>query len=136
MGKKKKKKGRGADLSSSLSGINASEYVSLEDLAPLAMEKIEALSVEGLRIQSGMSEEEAPSNISAHPIGKISSLQGKSAESKLSLGLEGTAGLQLLDVKQTGGDVDGLMGLSITLDEWMRLDSGVVDEEEQFSDRA
>lgn len=128
---KKKKKGRGA----SLGAISASEYVSLEDLAPLAMEKIEALSIEGLRIQSGMSEEEAPSNISAHPIGEISSLQGKSAENTLSLGLEGTAGLQLLDVKQTGGDVDGLMGLSITLDEWMRLDSGVVDEEEQFSDR-
>ncbi|CAM0952180.1 unnamed protein product [Alopecurus aequalis] len=131
----KKKKGRGADLSSSLGGINASEYVSLEDLAPLAMEKIEALSIEGLRIQSGMSEEEAPSNISAHPIGEVSSLQGKSVENTLSLGLEGTAGLQLLDVKQSGGDVDGLMGLSITLDEWMRLDSGVVDEEEQFSDR-
>ncbi|XP_048564012.1 protein PLASTID MOVEMENT IMPAIRED 1-RELATED 1-like [Triticum urartu] len=132
---KKKKKERGADLSSSLGAISASEYVSLEDLAPLAMEKIEALSIEGLRIQSGMSEEEAPSNISAHPIGEISSLQGKSAENTLSLGLEGTAGLQLLDVKQAGGDVDGLMGLSITLDEWMRLDSGVVDEEEQFSDR-
>jgi hypothetical protein len=53
----------------------------------------------------------------------------------LSLGLEGTAGLQLLDVKQSGEEVDGLMGLSITLDEWMRLDSGVVDEEEQYSDR-
>uniref|UniRef100_A0ACD5VQ90 Uncharacterized protein n=1 Tax=Avena sativa TaxID=4498 RepID=A0ACD5VQ90_AVESA len=135
LGKKKKKKGRGADLSSSLGGINASEYVSLEDLAPLAMEKIEALSIEGLRIQSGMSEEEAPSNISAHPVGEISSLQGKGAENTGSLGLEGTAGLQLMDVKQSGGDVDGLMGLSITLDEWMRLDSGVVDEEEQFSDR-
>jgi LysM repeat protein len=131
----KKKKRRGADLSSSLGGINASEYVSLEDLAPLAMEKIEALSIEGLRIQSGMSEEEAPSNISAHPVGEISSLQGKCAENTRTLGLEGTAGLQLLDVKQSGGDVDGLMGLSITLDEWMRLDSGVVDEEEQFSDR-
>ncbi|CAO2183078.1 unnamed protein product [Urochloa humidicola] len=131
----KKKKGRCADLSSSLGGENASEYVSLEDLAPLAMEKIEALSIEGLRIQSGMSEEEAPSNISAKHIGEFSSLQGKSAENTWSLGLEGTAGLQLLDVKQSGEEVDGLMGLSITLDEWMRLDSGVVDEEEQHSDR-
>ncbi|KAJ1285104.1 hypothetical protein BS78_03G255000 [Paspalum vaginatum] len=131
----KKRKGRCADLSSSLGGENVSEYVSLEDLAPLAMEKIEALSIEGLRIQSGMSEEEAPSNISAKPIGEFSSLQGKCAENNLSLGLEGTAGLQLLDVKQSGEEVDGLMGLSITLDEWMRLDSGVVDEEEQHSDR-
>ncbi|KAK3161750.1 hypothetical protein QOZ80_1BG0080950 [Eleusine coracana subsp. coracana] len=131
----KKKKVRSADLSSSLGAEKASEYVSLEDLAPLAMEKIEALSIEGLRIQSGMSEEEAPSNISAQPIGEFSSLQGKSAENALSLGLEGTAGLQLLDVKQGGDEVDGLMGLSITLDEWMRLDSGVVSEEEQYSDR-
>ncbi|CAO1945763.1 unnamed protein product [Urochloa humidicola] len=131
----RKKKGRCADLSSSLHGENASEYVLLEDLAPLAMEKIEALSIEGLRIQSGMLEEEAPSNISAKPIGEFSSLQGKSAENTWSLGLEGTAGLQLMDVKQSGEEVDGLMGLSITLDEWMRLDSGVVDEEEQYSDR-
>uniref|UniRef100_A0A0D9WCB8 C2 NT-type domain-containing protein n=1 Tax=Leersia perrieri TaxID=77586 RepID=A0A0D9WCB8_9ORYZ len=131
----KKKKGRCTDLSSSLGRESTSEYVSLEDLAPLAMEKIEALSIEGLRIQSGMSEEDAPSNISAQPIGEFSSLQGKCAGNTLSLGLEGTAGLQLLDVKQSGGDVDGLMGLSITLDEWMRLDSGVVDEDDQFTDR-
>ncbi|GJM93347.1 hypothetical protein PR202_ga09894 [Eleusine coracana subsp. coracana] len=131
----KKKKVRSADLSSSLGAEKESEYVSLEDIAPLAMEKIEALSIEGLRIQSGMSEEEAPSNISAQPIGEFSTLQGKSAENALSLGLEGTAGLQLLDVKQGGDEVDGLMGLSITLDEWMRLDSGVVSEEEQYSDR-
>nr|GFC96372.1 protein plastid movement impaired 1-related 1-like [Tanacetum cinerariifolium] len=48
------------------------EYVSLEDLAPLAMNKIEALSVEGLRIQSGMSDKDAPSNISPQSIGEIS----------------------------------------------------------------
>lgn len=131
----KSKKGRCTDLSSSLGRESTSEYVSLEDLAPLAMEKIEALSIEGLRIQSGMSEEDAPSNISAQPIGEFSSLQGKCAGNTLSLGLEGTAGLQLLDVKQSSGDVDGLMGLSITLDEWMRLDSGIVDEDEQFTDR-
>ncbi|CBI27862.3 unnamed protein product, partial [Vitis vinifera] len=52
--------------SSSLGSDVGSEYVSLEDLAPLAMDKIEALSIEGLRIQSGMVEEDAPSNISAH----------------------------------------------------------------------
>ncbi|XP_040378821.1 protein PLASTID MOVEMENT IMPAIRED 1-RELATED 1 [Oryza brachyantha] len=131
----KNKKGKCTDLSSSLGRESTSEYVSLEDLAPLAMEKIEALSIEGLRIQSGMSEEDAPSNISAQSIGEFSSLQGKCSGNTLSLGLEGTAGLQLLDVKQSGGDVDGLMGLSITLDEWMRLDSGVVDEDDQFTDR-
>ncbi|KAJ0091242.1 hypothetical protein Patl1_13535 [Pistacia atlantica] len=65
-------------LSSTSAGNEiCSEYVSLEDLAPLAMDKIEALSMEGLRIQSGMSDEDAPSNINARSIGEISALQGK-----------------------------------------------------------
>ncbi|KAL4340871.1 hypothetical protein GQ457_08G003410 [Hibiscus cannabinus] len=112
-----------------------SDYVSLEDLAPLAMDKIEALSMEGLRIQSGMSDEDAPSNISAKSIGEISALQGKGFDISGSLGLEGTAGLQLLDMKDTGDNVDGLMGLSLTLDEWMRLDSGDIDDEDQITER-
>nr|GEX97558.1 protein plastid movement impaired 1-related 1-like [Tanacetum cinerariifolium] len=62
------------------------EYVSLEDLAPLAMNKIEALSIEGLRIQVNFDG---------------------------SLGLEGTEGLQLLDVKNSSAghedDDDGIM---------------------------
>ncbi|XWS70056.1 hypothetical protein CRYUN_Cryun03dG0016500 [Craigia yunnanensis] len=111
-----------------------SDYVSLEDLAPLAMDKIEALSMEGLRIQSGMSDEDAPSNISAQSIGEISALQGKGFGISGSLGLEGTAGLQLLDIKDSGDDVDGLMGLSLTLDEWMKLDSGDIDDEDQISE--
>ncbi|XP_027368749.1 protein PLASTID MOVEMENT IMPAIRED 1-RELATED 1-like [Abrus precatorius] len=81
-----------------------SEFVSLEDLTPLAMDKIEALSLEGLRIQSGMSEEDAPSNIIAQSFG------------------------DLLDIKDNSDDVDGIMGLSLTLDEWMRLDSGDIDD--------
>lgn len=129
-----RKKGKGLDLASSVMGEAESEYVSLEDLAPLAMDKIEALSIEGLRIQSGMSDEEAPSNIRAQSIGEISALQGKDAKNNLSLGLEGAGGLQLLDVRDNGDEVDGLMGLSITLDEWMKLDSGIV-EEDQISDR-
>lgn len=132
-----RKKGKGFDSSVSTGGEAASsECVSLEDLAPLAMEKIEALSIEGLRIQSGMSDEEAPSNISPQSIGDISALEGKISQNALSLGLEGTAGLQLLDIKsKEGEDVDGLMGLSLTLDEWMRLDSGLIEEEGEITDR-
>ncbi|KAK1323983.1 hypothetical protein QJS10_CPA02g00515 [Acorus calamus] len=136
-----RKKGKGSsrrfpkmDMGSS-GGDMGSEYVSLEDLAPLAMDKIEALSMEGLRIQSGMSDEEAPSNISPQSIGEISALEGLGARTSGSLGLEGTAGLQLMDIKESCNDVDGLMGLSLTLDEWMRIDSGVVDEEDQTSER-
>ncbi|TKY54446.1 hypothetical protein E2542_SST18854 [Spatholobus suberectus] len=63
--------------SSSVGNQRCSEFVSLVDLAPLAMDKIEALSVEGLRIQSGMSEEDGPSNIIAQSFGDVSALQGK-----------------------------------------------------------
>ncbi|XP_030551920.1 protein PLASTID MOVEMENT IMPAIRED 1-RELATED 1 [Rhodamnia argentea] len=113
-----------------------SEYVSLEDLAPLAMDKIEALSIEGLRIHSGMSDEDAPSNISAQSIGDVSTLQGKGEAISGSLGLEGTGGLQLLDIKERSDDKDeGLMSLSLSLDEWMRLDSGELDDEDQISER-
>ncbi|KAE9604682.1 putative LysM domain, EEIG1/EHBP1 domain-containing protein [Lupinus albus] len=112
-----------------------SEFVSLEDLAPLAMNKIEALSMEGLRIQSGMSREDAPSNIVAQSIGDISALQGKGIDISGSLGLEGAAGLQLLDVKDCSSNgVDGIMGLSLTLDEWMRLDSGEIDDMDNISE--
>lgn len=108
------------------------EYVSLEDLAPLAMDQIEALSLEGLRIQSGMSDEDAPSDITAQSIGEISAFQGKSG----CVGLEGAAGLQLLDIKDDGDDDDdGLMGLSLTLDEWMKLDSGDIGDEDEINER-
>ncbi|KAF7806775.1 protein PLASTID MOVEMENT IMPAIRED 1-RELATED 1 [Senna tora] len=123
--------------SSSLGNQTNSEFASLEDLAPLAMDKIEALSVEGLRIQSGMSDQDAPSNIVAQSIGDVSALQGKGANIGGSLGLDGAAGLQLLDMKDSGDgveSVDGIMGLSLTLDEWMRLDSGEIDDMENISE--
>ncbi|XP_049413257.1 protein PLASTID MOVEMENT IMPAIRED 1-RELATED 1-like isoform X1 [Solanum stenotomum] len=118
-------------LESNSAGLDKdSEYVSLEDLAPLAMDKIEALSIEGLRIQSGMSDEDTPSNVSSKPIGEFSAIEGKEVNFGGAVGLEGTGGLQLLDVKDNdgGGEVDGLMGLSLTLDEWMKLDAGEIDE--------
>ncbi|XP_051131138.1 protein PLASTID MOVEMENT IMPAIRED 1-RELATED 1 [Andrographis paniculata] len=111
------------------------EYVSLEDLAPLAMDKIEALSMEGLRIQSGMSDEEAPSNITAQSIGEFSALKGQTVNAGGSIALDGTGGLQLLDVKDNGEDVDGLMSLSLTLDEWVKLDSGEIDDDDLISER-
>lgn len=123
---------------SSVGNEMGSEYVSLEDLAPLALDKIEALSMEGLRIQSGMSDEDAPSNISAHSIGEISTLQGKGVNDLGgSLGLDGAAGLQLLSIKESNGDdADGLMGLSLSLSEWMKLDSGDIDDDnDQISEK-
>lgn len=113
---------------SSFNGREAfSEYATLEDLALMAMDKIEVLSFEGLRIQTGTSNEEAPSNIIPQSVGDISTLEGRGAKSSWSLDLEGTGG--------SDDDIDGLMGLSLSLDEWMKLDSGIIDDEDQGSDR-
>ncbi|GAU17648.1 hypothetical protein TSUD_07090 [Trifolium subterraneum] len=68
------------------------DSVSLEAIAPMSINEIETLLIEGLRIQSGMSNEEAPSNIHG----------------------------------EIDNDLDGLMGLSVTLDQWSRLDSGII----------
>ncbi|KAG6527227.1 hypothetical protein ZIOFF_009322 [Zingiber officinale] len=130
----RRKKLKGSAQPSCSRGETISEFVSLEDLAPMTMDKIEALSIEGLRIQSGMSDEEAPSNISSQSIGEFSALQGKESGKNCSIGLEGSAGLQLLNIKDNGDEIDGLMDLSLTLDEWMRLDAGIIDED-QVSDR-
>ncbi|KAE8667078.1 Detected protein of unknown function [Hibiscus syriacus] len=77
--------------------------------------KIEALSMEGSRTQSGMSDLDAPANISSQSIGEISSLQGRGFGISGSLGLDGTGGLQLMDIKNSGDDVDGLMGNNFTV---------------------
>ncbi|KDP34059.1 hypothetical protein JCGZ_07630 [Jatropha curcas] len=102
-----------------------SDYVTLENLAPLAVDKIETMSIEGLKIQSGMAEEEAPSSVFPQ------SFEGKSASLSWFLSMEGVAELQELD----GRDVDGLFDLSITLEEWLRLDGGVIGNEDQVSER-
>ncbi|XWS26444.1 hypothetical protein CRYUN_Cryun26dG0033100 [Craigia yunnanensis] len=51
--------------------------VSLENLAPSAMNRIEALAVEGLRIQCGMSNEDAPSSLSPFSSSNMSLITGK-----------------------------------------------------------
>lgn len=121
---------------SKLSGLaNAyAEYVSLEDLAPQALEKIETLSIEGLKIQSDMADQDAPSTINAMSFAKMAAVEGMRVKEKDSFGLEGTACLPLLDMKESSSDSDGLLGMTITLDEWMKLDAGIVDEN-QASDR-
>ncbi|KAK7261022.1 hypothetical protein RIF29_27325 [Crotalaria pallida] len=104
----------------------------LEAIAPMAVNKIENLLMEGLRIQSGMLKEEAPSYI--HPQHtKMPAFGGRSAN----LGgfpalIEGVAKLQLEDSGEIGNDVGGLMDLSITLDQWLRLDSGIIEVDQNL----
>ncbi|KAL9227224.1 hypothetical protein vseg_002944 [Gypsophila vaccaria] len=74
------------------------------DLSSLALNSIEVLTIEGLKIQSGMSNDDAPSSIRVKP------------------------------VNEANNCVDGLWDLSISLDEWLRLDSGMFSDETYGSD--
>ncbi|CAN8252325.1 unnamed protein product [Cochlearia groenlandica] len=76
-----------------------SGYVSLEDLASLAINGIELLSVEGLKIQCSMSDQDPPSIIAPKPMDQ--------------------------------SEVVELINLSLTLDEWLRLDQGISDNRDQ-----
>ncbi|GAV58487.1 NT-C2 domain-containing protein [Cephalotus follicularis] len=108
-------------------------YVSLEDLAPLAMDRIQTLSIEGLRIQSGMSDEEAPSSIRLQSVGKVPGFVVKNVNFNVFL-KSGAAGLQLLDTGDDRNVVEGLMGLSVTLEEWLQLDAGISVDKDQISE--
>lgn len=110
-------------------GEIGSDYVSLEYLAPLALNKIESMSLEGLRIQSHMSDSKAPSSIFPQSGGRITAPHANRGES-LRSGVGG--GLQLSDFRDSDDDdVDELMGLSLSLEEWLRLDAKIIGDEEQ-----
>ncbi|KAF2287059.1 hypothetical protein GH714_037269 [Hevea brasiliensis] len=119
----------------SLSGAKmGSDYATLEYLTPLAMDNIEAMSIEGLKIQSSMSEE-APSSICSKSIENMLAFEGKSANLGLFICSEGAAESQALYPRASGNDVDILLDLSVTLEEWLRLDAGAIDDEDKVSER-
>jgi hypothetical protein len=105
------------------------EFASLEELVLSAMEKIEALAVEGLKIQSDMTEQDAPSSVNVLQSEEMISFVHTRANKSCTLGLEETVGLQSLDANGCNDNVDGLMAMAITLEEWMQLDSGLADED-------
>ncbi|XP_027330273.1 protein PLASTID MOVEMENT IMPAIRED 1-RELATED 1 [Abrus precatorius] len=105
------------------------DSVSLEAVAPMTVNKIESLFIEGLRIQSGMFYEEAPSYIRAHHT-KIPAVGVRRDNLRGFAPSERVAKLQVEDGVEVGNDDDGLMGLSITLDQWLRLDSSIIDGEQ------
>ncbi|KAG7943254.1 hypothetical protein I3843_15G029700 [Carya illinoinensis] len=97
------------------------DHVSLRELVPLAMDRVEALLIDGLRIQTNISDEEVPSSIN-------------SAFSRFHRS-EGSAALQRLDVRGSGSDVKRLMDLSLTLDNWLRLDAGIIGDEDEDNEQ-
>lgn len=85
-------------------------FVFMEDLTPLAMNKIESLAIEGLRIQSNLSDNEAPSSIRP----QFSEVLGSNTASAL----KHWCG------KESDDNEVALVELSVSLDEWLRLDAG------------
>ncbi|KAJ0089978.1 hypothetical protein Patl1_13867 [Pistacia atlantica] len=116
------------------SGLNSdaidSGWASVENFTSLAMDRIETLSIEGLRIQSSMSDADAPSRIRIHPIKK--NFEWKNTNLVRLLNSEGAAELQLLDVRDDAND-DELMDLSVTFDEWLKLDCGIIGDEDHIN---
>ncbi|GKV00094.1 hypothetical protein SLEP1_g12842 [Rubroshorea leprosula] len=110
------------------------DYVPLGNLAPLTLSQIEALAIEGLKIQSGMSDVDAPSSVSTSSAGKVSGFAGKASNCGEFLCSEPASGLSFPDADDTTFSVDRLMGLSIPLDEWLKLDAGIIADEDQISE--
>lgn len=126
-----------AKTSQQLSSDNKDAYVSLENMGPMAMQQLEYLAMDGLKIQAGMTEEEAPYALNAFSMDGQGG--GEDALRRGSTGtLRGITGVHLLKgakvPAQTIGGGKGLMDMAITLDEWMLLDGGSYSEAENSKD--
>ncbi|CAK9200247.1 unnamed protein product [Sphagnum troendelagicum] len=108
--------------SSKAGSLSEDAFVSLKDLAPMAMQNIEALALEGLKVQSDMAEHEAPFSVDPLSWQEMMALEG-GGNSAIGLLEEGSK-------EASGNSDDALMSMAISLDEWMRLDAGVYDETE------
>lgn len=84
-------------------------HMGLEDLAPTAMLKIEALALEGLKVQAEMAEQDAP--YAVEPVADESSRRG------------GGGTVALRNPGRKRGDF-------MSMDEWMRRDADQEDEEQ------
>ncbi|XP_062099397.1 protein PLASTID MOVEMENT IMPAIRED 1-RELATED 1-like [Humulus lupulus] len=100
------------------------EFASLEDVSSLVVNKIDTLILEGLKAQSHMSDEEPPSCIYPQITGEISSSGGTNRFLNSDVGA-----LKLWDVRDDGNNISDLVDLSVKLDEWLRLDAGIIGDE-------
>ncbi|KAJ9550597.1 hypothetical protein OSB04_014642 [Centaurea solstitialis] len=101
-----------------------SEHISEGNIAPLAIEKIQHLLIEGLRIQSGLSTEEPPSTIPVQHFTRNSASTSKDVK----------AGSYSNSFRNLD-DIEELIDMSISLEEWTRLDSASFDAEYEANDR-
>lgn len=101
-----------------------SDCVSVKDLAFLALNKVEVLTIEGLRIQSGMPDQVAPSII------KVKSASEITTQNRIAYDNDPS---NLLGDGDTADYVEGLLDLSISLNDWLSLDAGRFDDKNRDS---
>lgn len=90
--------------------------MALEDLTPMAMLKIEALALEGLKVQVEMTDQDAP--YAVEPLAEEANF------TRRGVGGLRVAGMALLEGGNSRRSHAG-QGDFISMDEWMRLDAGV-----------
>ncbi|KAH7387103.1 hypothetical protein KP509_16G005400 [Ceratopteris richardii] len=114
------------------------DYVSLEDLAPLAMQNIETLALDGLKIQADVAEE-APSYLDAAAWGMIPDMK-RIERDKIQLS-HGVAGMHMesfsLENVDSSDAIDsGPLSMALTIEEWSKLDAGIVDGDEKSKEKS
>ncbi|KAG0619767.1 hypothetical protein M758_4G163300 [Ceratodon purpureus] len=97
------------------------EHLGLEDIAPTAMLKIEALALEGLKIQAEMADQDAPYTV--EPLADEANHKRASQRGMILLKNGNLA-------RDRHGVEGGLMSSAVSLNEWMSLDAGVYDEDD------
>jgi hypothetical protein len=103
-------------------GDSNDEHLGLEDLAPVAMLKIEALALDGLKIQAEMADQEAP--YSVEPLADEANHKRVSQRGVPSV----KSGNSAPDLNCAGEG--SLMSSAVSLNEWMRLDAGECDQDD------
>ncbi|XP_057848475.2 protein PLASTID MOVEMENT IMPAIRED 1-RELATED 1 isoform X2 [Cryptomeria japonica] len=98
-------------------------YVSAEDLAPLAMQKIEALALEGLKIQSDMADEDAPYHVDSLPL-----VDSDNGDTKIGYmaEIDQVASINMLASKEADestNQVVGTMSSAISFQKWMEINA-------------
>lgn len=97
--------------------------MSIEDLVPMALSQIEGLLLEGLKIQSAMSDQEPPSSIRIHLTKNLTSTR-KAPELSSNFNPERASASPILNPNE-------LIKYSMSLEEWLRLDSGQLHNKEE-----
>lgn len=91
-------------------GTMLDECASLDNLVSLAMQRIEAMALEGLKIQAEIADEETPYSIPPVPLPKQSKINGNDGFTD-----------------SNSSNSNRLLAMAISLEEWMGFDSGLYD---------